>query len=193
MPKLIVSVDGVVISEMQLTKERTTFGRRPYNDIVIDNLAVSGEHAVFRIIGEGVQLQDLNSTNGSYVNGRPVKKQYLSHEDVIEIGKCQIKFLSSAAPAEGGAAAAHIPARIEFTQGAAAGRVVELVKPVTTLGKAGVSVVAISKMAQGFSIEHMDGEDTPLLNGQPMSAEPHLLQPGDTVELAGTGFKFSQG
>ncbi|MEN9539086.1 MAG: hypothetical protein RLZZ126_1321, partial [Pseudomonadota bacterium] len=51
MPKLIVSIDGVVIKEVQLTKDRTTLGRRPYNDIVIDNLAVSGEHAVLQMAG----------------------------------------------------------------------------------------------------------------------------------------------
>ena len=49
MPRMIVSIDGVVIKEVQLTKERTTLGRRPYNDIVIDNLAVSGEHAVIHM------------------------------------------------------------------------------------------------------------------------------------------------
>ena len=49
MPKLIVSIDGVVVKEFQLTKDRSTIGRRPYNDVVIDNLAVSGEHAVIQI------------------------------------------------------------------------------------------------------------------------------------------------
>ena len=71
MPKMIVSIDEVVIKEVQLTKDRTTLGRRPYNDIVIDNLAVSGEHAVIQMAGEQVFLEDLNSTNGTYVNARP--------------------------------------------------------------------------------------------------------------------------
>jgi pSer/pThr/pTyr-binding forkhead associated (FHA) protein len=70
MPKMIVSIDGVVIKEVQLTKDRTTLGRRPYNDIVIDNLAVSGEHAVLQMTGSEVHLEDLNSTNGTYVNGK---------------------------------------------------------------------------------------------------------------------------
>ena len=77
MPKMIVSIDGVVIKEVQLTKDRTTLGRRPYNDIVIDNLAVSGEHAVLQLGGNDVFLEDLNSTNGTYVNGKAVKKQLL--------------------------------------------------------------------------------------------------------------------
>jgi FHA domain len=94
MPKMIVSIDGVVIKEVQLTKDRTTLGRRPYNDIVIDNLAVSGEHAVLQMIGNEVFLEDLNSTNGTYVNGKAVKKQQLSHNDTVEVGKYKIKYVS---------------------------------------------------------------------------------------------------
>ena len=85
MPKMIVSIDGVVIKEVQLTKDRTTLGRRPYNDIVIDNLAVSGEHAVLQMTGADVHIEDLNSTNGTYINGKAVKKQLLKHNDVIEM------------------------------------------------------------------------------------------------------------
>ena len=93
MPKMIVSIDGVVIKEVQLTKDRTTLGRRPYNDIVIDNLAVSGEHAVLQMSGNEVYLEDLNSTNGTYVNGKAVKKQLLQNNDTVEIGKYKIKYL----------------------------------------------------------------------------------------------------
>ena len=93
MPKMIVSIDGVVIKEVQLTKDRTTLGRRPYNDIVIDNLAVSGEHAVLQMVGSEVFIEDLNSTNGTYINGKAVKKQLLAHNDTVEIGKYKIKYL----------------------------------------------------------------------------------------------------
>ncbi|NRT56830.1 FHA domain-containing protein [Sphaerotilus uruguayifluvii] len=93
MPKLVVSLDGVVIKEVQLTKDKTTLGRRPYNDIVIDNLAVSGEHAVLQMVGHDVYIEDQNSTNGTYINGRAVKKQLLQHNDTIEIGKYKIKYL----------------------------------------------------------------------------------------------------
>src|SRR5687767_14977940 len=99
MPKMIVSIDGVVIKEVQLTKDRTTLGRRPYNDIVIDNLAVSGEHAVLQLTGNDVFLEDLNSTNGTYVNGKAVKKQLLQNNDTVEIGKYKIKFINEAAGA----------------------------------------------------------------------------------------------
>src|SRR3954465_2311245 len=97
MPKMIVSIDGVVIKEVQLPKDRTTLGRRPYNDIVIDNLAVSGEHAVLQLTDDEVFLEDLNSTNGTYVNGKAVKKQLLQNNDTVEIGKYKIKYINEAA------------------------------------------------------------------------------------------------
>ena len=93
MGKLVVSLDGVVIKEVQLTKDKTTLGRRPYNDIVIDNLAVSGEHAVLQMVGADVFIEDLNSTNGTYINGKAIKKQLLTHNDTVEIGKYKIKYL----------------------------------------------------------------------------------------------------
>jgi hypothetical protein len=93
MGKLVVSLDGVVIKEVQITKDKTTLGRRPYNDIVIDNLAVSGEHAVLQMAGADVFIEDLNSTNGTYINGKAVKKQLLAHNDTVEIGKYKIKYL----------------------------------------------------------------------------------------------------
>jgi pSer/pThr/pTyr-binding forkhead associated (FHA) protein len=93
MAKLVVSLDGVVIKEVQLTKDRTTLGRRPYNDIVIDNLAVSGEHAVLQMVGQDVFIEDQNSTNGTYINGRAVKKQLLQNNDTVEIGKYKIKYM----------------------------------------------------------------------------------------------------
>src|SRR6476469_1835695 len=111
MPKMIVSIDGVVIKEVQLTKDRTTLGRRPYNDIVIDNLAVSGEHAVLHMIGGDVYIEDLHSTNGTYVNAHAVKKQALEHHDLIEVGKSKIRYLArgnsteAADPAYGGSPA----------------------------------------------------------------------------------------
>ncbi len=93
MPKMIVSIDEVVIKEVQITKDKTTLGRRPYNDIVIDNLAVSGEHAVILMSGSEVVLEDLNSTNGTYVNGKAIKKQALLNGDSIDVGKYKIKFI----------------------------------------------------------------------------------------------------
>lgn len=214
MPKMIVSIDGVVIKEVQLTKDRTSLGRRPYNDIVIDNLAVSGEHAVLQMSGNEVYLEDLNSTNGTYVNGKAVKKQLLQNADTVEIGKYKIKYVNEAAnasfektaifktaSAEPIAPAAPLPsfnavaganAAIKVMSGAAAGREVALVKVVTTIGKPGVAVAAITRRQHGFVVAHVEGTDKPFLNGAPIGAEPVTLRNGDLLELAGTQMQFVQ-
>ena len=216
MPKMIVSIDGVVIREVQVTKDRTSVGRRPYNDLVIDNLAVSGEHAVLLMSGNEVYLEDLNSTNGTFINGRAVKKQALRDNDMVEIGKYKIKYVTEASQADDDrtlvapsgsseqksvAAAANWmpppartgPAAIKVLSGTAAGREVALLKVVTTIGKPGVAVAAITKRAQGFVIAHVEGENRPLLNGVTLvGLEPVLLAPNDLLELAGTRMQFVQ-
>jgi len=101
MAKLILSMDGLVLKEIPLTKERTTIGRKPHNDIQIDNLAVSGEHAVIVTILNDSFLEDLGSTNGTVVNGNPIKKHFLQNNDVVELGKYKLKFVGEAAPAAG--------------------------------------------------------------------------------------------
>jgi pSer/pThr/pTyr-binding forkhead associated (FHA) protein len=102
MAKLILSMDGLVLKEIPLTKERTTIGRKPHNDIQIDNLAVSGEHAVIVTILNDSFLEDLGSTNGTVVNGNPIKKHFLQNNDVIELGKYKLKFVGEATPAASG-------------------------------------------------------------------------------------------
>ncbi len=92
--KLILSMDGVVLKECPLNKERTTIGRKPHNDVVIDNLAVSSEHAAIVTILNDSFLEDLDSTNGLTVNGVPTKKHFLQNNDLIEIGKYKLKYLN---------------------------------------------------------------------------------------------------
>ncbi len=104
MAKLILSMDGLVLKEITLTKERTTIGRKPHNDIQIDNLAVSGEHAIIVTILSDSFLEDLGSTNGTLVNGQPIKKHFLQNNDVVELGKYKLKYLNEAPKAAGGAA-----------------------------------------------------------------------------------------
>lgn len=220
MPKMIVSIDEVVIKEVQLTKDRTTLGRRPYNDIVIDNLAVSGEHAVLLMTGGEVFLEDLNSTNGTYINGKAVKKQQLQNGDGIEVGKYKIKFFGDgavenfdktmvvrarpavvpqSAPVSGypatvgdsvGMGAFH--AAIKVLSGAASGREVPLTKVVTTIGKPGVAVAAITRRQHGYVVHHVEGAGNPTLNGAPIGSDPLALKNGDLVELAGTQMQFVQ-
>jgi pSer/pThr/pTyr-binding forkhead associated (FHA) protein len=221
MPKMIVSIDEVVIKEVQLTKDRTTLGRRPYNDIVIDNLAVSGEHAVLQMTGGEVFLEDLNSTNGTYLNGKAIKKQQLQNGDAIEIGKYKIKFVGDgeadnfdktmvvkarpsapppppprpAAPGPSGGDSIGMgafQASIKVLSGAASGREVPLTKVVTTIGKPGVAVAAITRRQHGFVVHHVEGAGNPTLNGAPIRAEPIALKNGDLIELAGTQMQFVQ-
>lgn len=225
MPKMIVSIDGVVIKEVQLTKDRMTLGRRPYNDIVIDNLAVSGEHAALQMAGHEVYLEDLDSTNGTYVNGKSIKKQLLQNGDAIEVGKYKIKFVGDLASESfdktmmvkagaGGLASTAMPlaaapqavapapmgmglgeslsAAIKVLSGAAAGREVSLTKVVTTIGKPGVAVAAITRRQRGFVVHHVEGAGNPALNGSPIGSEPLPLKNGDLIELAGTQMQFVQ-
>jgi pSer/pThr/pTyr-binding forkhead associated (FHA) protein len=94
MAKLILSMDGLVLKEIVLTKERTTIGRKPHNDIQIDNLAISGEHAVVITILNDSFLEDLGSTNGTFVNGQSIKKHFLQNNDTIELGKYRLKYIN---------------------------------------------------------------------------------------------------
>lgn len=218
MPKIVVSIDGIVIKEVQLTKDRTSLGRRPYNDIVIDNLVVSGEHAVLQMAGNEVYLEDLNSTNGTCVNGKSIKKQLLQNSDVVEIGKYRLKYINEAehagfedtliskggagrsvpsaslvaAPTPAVAGNASLNAAIKVLSGAAAGREVALVKVVTTIGKPGVAVAAITKRQHGFVVAHVEGAGKLELNGTPIGTEPATLKNGDMLELAGTQMQFVQ-
>jgi FHA domain len=214
MSKLVVSLDGVVIKEVQITKDKTTLGRRPYNDIVIDNLAVSGEHAVLQMVGNDVFIEDLNSTNGTYINGKAVKKQLLAHNDTVEIGKYKIKYMAddgvdyektmimrpgsgAGAAAQPGEAAADAalaqpaaPATIRVLNGAASGREVMLTKVVTTVGKPGVQVASITKRPGGYVFAHVEGAVRPSVNGVPLAADSVPLRNGDVIELAGTQMQF---
>jgi hypothetical protein len=215
MGKLVVSLDNVVIKEFEITKERTTLGRRPYNDIVIDNLAVSGEHAVLTAAGPDVFIEDLNSTNGTYINGKAVKKQLLSDNDVVEVGKYRIKYLADEAPdyektmilrpgalvrppSTGGMplggplGAPAGPASIKVLNGGAAGREVLLTKVVTTVGKPGVQVASVTKRPGGYVLAHVEGARRPNVNGQAVGEDAVPLKHGDIIDLAGTQMQFVQ-
>ncbi|WP_300319731.1 FHA domain-containing protein [Accumulibacter sp.] len=101
MAKLILSMDGLVLKEIPLLKERMSIGRKAHNDIQIDNMAISGEHAAVVTILSDSFLEDLNSTNGTLVNGQSVKKHFLKDGDVIELGKYKMKYLAApVAPGE---------------------------------------------------------------------------------------------
>ena len=191
MPTMTISLDGVALKDIALSHPRTTLGRRPYNDIVVDNLAVSGEHAVFVQKPEGLELIDLNSTNGTYVNGRAVISTLLKPGDVIEIGRYEIR-MTFETPTEPPAPAGPKPdlARIRVLSGPAAGKEMTLTKVVTTLGKPGIAVAAINHRSDGYTISLVDGDTAPLVNGQPIGQAPVPLRSNDVLTLAGTEMQF---
>jgi pSer/pThr/pTyr-binding forkhead associated (FHA) protein len=216
MAKLVLSMDGLVLKEMPLTKARTTIGRKPHNDIQIDNLAISGEHAAIVRILEDAFLEDLNSTNGTYVNGQPVRKHILRGDDIIEIGKYRIKYVldqpvasadydkamalemtpAQASPEPAAAAPEPAPAKpapvglVRIQNGVNKGRELELAKSVTTLGKPGVQVAVITRRPQGYFLTHVEGNEFPLLNGAPIDARAQLLADHDVIQLAGVRMEF---
>ena len=300
MARLILSLDNQVLAEYNMTKERYTIGRLPDNDVRIDNPAVSGHHSLIINILNDSFLEDLNSTNGTYVNGKLIKKHALQHGDVITIGHHQLRFsdqatndteqdefektmviptgqqnaeqlaaaekaaeaaaqaasnatedsagirldpeqaaaLSSAAqqadepapapaddvpaddaPAETiatdkpaaepvrhtatttgidpSSAPSALPlAKLQVLSGAFAGRELELTKALTTLGRPGVQVAAITRRAEGYYIVHVESGkdgDYPLVNGEAIGAQARRLEDNDVVQLAGVKMGFFSG
>ena len=251
MAKLILSLEGSVIREVPLDKERIMIGRKPSNEIQIENLAVSGEHACIVTILNDSFLEDMGSTNGTLVNGNPIKKHILQNNDVIEIGKYKLKYIAEApahAPAEDFektmiqrpsarppaapkpanepapaakpstppptpklmtpavsvppaaqpapvAAAAkpgepHLLATVQILTGPSAGRELDLVKNLTTLGKPGLQVAVITRRPQGYFITHVEGAKFPIINGKMIDAQAQPLHDHDVIELAGVKMEF---
>src|SRR5690348_16248568 len=243
MARLILSLDGQVMAEYNMNKERYTVGRLPDNDIRIDNAAVSGHHSLIINILNDSFLEDLNSTNGTYVNGKLIKKHALQHGDVITVGHHQLRFVEddeaqdefektmviqpSARPLEklrtvreaveqavpsapvvtaAPTGSAHSAgragldgqiavkkAKLQVLSGAFAGRELELNKALTTLGRPGVQVAAITRRAEGYYIVHVDSgkeNDFPLLNGTAIGAQATRLSDNDVIQLAGVKMGF---
>jgi pSer/pThr/pTyr-binding forkhead associated (FHA) protein len=252
MARLVLSLDGQTLAEYNMTKERYTVGRLPDNDIRIDNAAVSGHHSLIINILNDSFLEDLNSTNGTYVNGKLIKKHALQHDDVITVGHHQLRYLedqvddmpedefektmviepsgrieeeivraaqaadeaarfakgassdgkgkSSFAPSttqnidEGKAKAVSLPlAKLQVLSGTFAGRELELTKALTTLGRPGIQVAAISRRADGYFIVHVESgkdEDYPLVNGLSIGPQARSLKDNDVIQLAGVKMGF---
>lgn len=233
MGKLILSLDGAVLAEYDMNKERYTIGRLPDNDIHVDNMAVSGHHALIINILNDSFLEDLNSTNGTYVNGKLVKKHALQDGDVISVGKHALKYTNEKAAAAGGeedefektmiirpgskgtgapsldsvnkavAGAGGAPldvdaqkglprAKLQVLSGAFAGKELELNKALTTLGRPGVQVAAITRRADGFFVVPVEGDSgkPPQVNDNPVGREGVKLKHSDVIELAGVKMGF---
>jgi pSer/pThr/pTyr-binding forkhead associated (FHA) protein len=93
MPRVILRFRNKNLSQFNLGAEGpVTIGRRPTNTIVIDNLAISGVHAKVEASDTHFVITDLNSKNGTFVNGRRIQQQRLQHKDVITVGKHHLVF-----------------------------------------------------------------------------------------------------
>jgi hypothetical protein len=247
MAKLILSFEGAMLKTVELNRERITIGRRPDNDIQVDNLAVSGLHATVTTVLNDSVIEDQNSTNGTLINGELVEKHLLKHGDVIEIGKHTIKYVVEAVTAkpyqdfaktmvirrpDAAAHGTHAPhgdhapplthiaasvpvsaepqpqaavasqpaatpalnpsrdAALQILTGSATGRVLDLNKSLTTVGKAGVQVAVFTRRPVGFFVTHVEGEVFPLVNGVPLGTQALQLSDQDTIEIAGTKMSF---
>lgn len=201
MPQLIATVEGVEIKHVYLTKDLTTLGRKANNDIVLDNLVVSGAHCVFELKGlADVSITDLGSTNGTFVNNKRVKQATrLQDGDTIAIGHFRIQYLTASGDSGFGqtttfdsqlAAGATLQASFQVLNGSSMGLEVPVVKAVTTFGKPGVTVVAVSHRRSGFFVAHLDGDVVPSLNDHKLGSDPVLLSDQDVLELAGTRMRF---
>ncbi|RJX30333.1 MAG: FHA domain-containing protein [Oxalobacter sp.] len=190
--KLIVTLDGEVIRELELMRDRITIGRRPYNDIVLDTPSISGEHAMIATVLNESILEDLNSTNGTYVNGQPIKKHFLQNGDVIELVKYRIEYLDAAHAGSRTAPSRSVDksGNLLVLSGSNAGTSLPLTKEVTTLGRPGTQLAAIIKRSNGFAVSHVEGP-APLVNQEPVGATPHPLADGDIIDLSGTQVQFS--
>ena len=233
MAKLVLSFNGEFVKEYELDKEIITIGRKPDNDIHIDNLAVSGNHAKILTILNDSFIEDLGSTNGTFIAGNKVTKHALQNGDSIIIGKHELKYQNANADdgesdfektmiirpdAAGmpvteeadkdleksiGKIAADLasagtttsgpgPAKLKLMSGANTGKELQLTKILTTLGRPGVQVAAITRRPKGYFLIVVDaGKDNkmPLVNDAEIGKQ-HPLSDGDVIEVAGVKMGF---
>lgn len=193
---------------VSLKKPKTTLGRRRHNDIVFDNMVVSGEHCVFELQGTSdVYVDDLGSTNGTYLNGHMIRsRELLRDRDAISVGNFRVEYLATEAgrsasvadntrtmsldsigfPGTGGVRLACL----KVLNGSSAGLEVPVVKAVTTFGQPGVSVVSISHRRDGYYVTAMEGKTAASLNGKDLGSESKMLADNDVLNLAGTKMQF---
>lgn len=234
MATIEISFNGEIVQKLQLSKEIMTIGRKSDNDIHLDNLAISGHHAKILTIHNDSFIEDVNSTNGTYLNGSLIKKHSLSDNDVIQVGKHEIKYFKEDAQprpsvdfektmiinpgvdgmqeTEGGkeidrsvgelvaeiasadsGKTSHQKATILLTSGANSGKELPLTKVLTTLGKPGVQVAAITRRPTGYYLIHIDGGDNserPKVNNVEIGSRAHALKHDDQIEVAGVQMKF---
>lgn len=196
MAKIILSKGDTVLREIALCKERVTIGRRPHNDIVIEDLAISGEHAVIVTHNDDSFLEDLNSTNGTQVNGQPVRKHFLQNGDIVELAQFRVRYVGSCTPhfsdelsidpiRANGTDLQNHRAVIRVLNGPNAGKEIALYKPLTTIGRPGIQVAVLTQSERVYFLAPVEGPH-PILNGQLLAEHPRQLSDGDVIDLSGT-------
>lgn len=207
MPRVVLTHEGAVLKEYPLDKERITIGRKPHNDIQLDDPTVSGQHASILML-QNAYIEDMNSTNGVLLNGKKVTRRQLNHGDIIKIGRHELKFIDNNAEEfestviiqpEGRAAAPTAQPlkhyQVKILSGPKSGESINLIKPYTTLGSPGVQVAVVARRGKEYFLMPMSGTgergNPPKLNGQSISANSQRLKEGDTIEVAGTQLQFT--
>lgn len=193
MSKVVVIFNGQVQKEVAINKARINVGRRPSNDLVLDHLAVSGRHAAIDTTSEGTFILDLGSTNGTSVNGQPIKKHHLQDGDVIELGKYQLRFVVEKDTYQVSPDEVLRVGKIKVLNGANAGKEMVLSKQLTSLGSPGILVVSIAREGNRFKISFVEGKIFPKINDESMDSRPRVLEHGDVIELSGTKMEFQLG
>ena len=203
MTKLVVRLNDQIVEEIVLKQGDMTVGRRPGCDIFLDNLAVSGNHASIFTVGDDSFIQDLDSTNGTLINGKRITKHHLKHGDVIVIGKHSLAYHSAKAekPVDEFAKTVVInPKTVEpaepvasifILSGANSGKRIDLTKKVTNLGKMGKPAGVITRNSGKYILSAAKGGDTPKLNGKPVVSAGETLRHGDIIEVGEARLQFN--
>jgi len=206
--KLEFSFNSSKLGEFPLDKEVMTIGRKEDNDIRIENLAVSGHHAKLLTIFEDSFLEDLDSTNGTFVNGKSIGKHPLRNGDVIVVGKHELRYINeSASMGDDGEKTVLIrrkpepeaeqkpfsmsppnieKAKLQILNGKSAGKELPLVKESVKLGKTGGEIVQINKRPDGHFIVYLDqsaNKSSPLINGESIGSRAIKLHNHDVIEI----------
>jgi pSer/pThr/pTyr-binding forkhead associated (FHA) protein len=188
-PKLLLSTASQHLRQIVIDKPRLTIGRRPYNDIMLDDLTVSGEHAVLLTRAGASVIEDLRSRNGTLVNGEAIIQRALLNGDRIEVGIYRLQYVIEPLVPEGDRPPEW--ACVEALSGDEPGKVFAIDRAIVSLSNASGQVAVIARRRNGFFITHLEGATFPLVNGEPTGLIARLLKPGDLIELAGTIFRFS--
>jgi hypothetical protein len=202
MAKIVLVMEGAVSREILLAKERVTIGRGPHNDIVIEDCAISAEHAVIVTENDDSFLEDLNSTNGTQVNGQPVRKHFLQDGDVIELAGHRMQYLATcrssqelfdlckSANRDEIVGEARGVASIRILNGPNAGKQALLISAFTTIGHPDSQVALIARHPHGYYLTHIEGEDYLSVNGKLLGADTLKMANGDVISLSGTYIQF---